>query len=84
MDVHKIKEFLAITSGDLDNLIFNAIDKKIKEAAVVGTIPVDLLKHFSQLSKGGKRIRGSLVKLGYLIGEGLDENEILKQKRIYF
>ncbi|MCL5783941.1 MAG: polyprenyl synthetase family protein [Patescibacteria group bacterium] len=49
-----------------------------QEVQSISSKLIDLNKAFIQASEGGKRLRGSLVKLGYELAGGEDSDKILK------
>lgn len=51
--------------------------EKIKEADRVGRLPAELMTSFSQIALKGKRVRGSLLVLGYEAAGGRDLKSIL-------
>lgn len=53
------------------------LKRKIKEANEVGRLPGDLMTSFSEIALKGKRVRGSLLKLGYEAAGGKNKNAIL-------
>ncbi len=63
-----------------DKVISDFFAKKIKEVGDIGEggkgvlIAVDMLKRYEKFSKGGKKLRGSLIQLGYEIAGGKRKN----------
>lgn len=68
-----LKEYLAKT----DLLFEEFLQKKIVEATSISNIPAELLKRFLETARRGKKIRGSLVVLGYEACGGTDHDAIL-------
>lgn len=71
------KEFLLDYLKKTDPLFKKYLDTKVREAGKVGELPADLINAFSDIARKGKKIRGSLVVLGYKAAGGRDEEEIL-------
>lgn len=68
-----LKDYLDKT----DTSLVSFLDRKISDAAEISKVPSEMLKRFLKTARKGKRIRGSLVKLGYELAGGTDEKEIL-------
>lgn len=71
------KRYLSKTAGALDQEIEKFLKKRLKEAESTDKKLVPLFKAFIASCRGGKRIRGTLVKLGYELVKGNSE-EIIK------
>ena len=48
------------------------LEKKMREAKRIGSLPAEVLKHFAAIAERGKKIRGALVVLGYQLAGGKD------------
>lgn len=70
-------KFLQEYSSQLNPVIESILKEKVKEAGEVGKVPSELVARLLEVSKGGKRIRGSLLKLAYLATGGKDTEDIL-------
>lgn len=68
-----LKNYFAAT----DRLFEKYLQKKIDEATTISKIPAELLKRFLATARRGKKIRGSLVVLGYEACGGTDHDAIL-------
>lgn len=77
MDGQLGKQYLLDYLVKTDPLFKKYLDKKIREASKIGELPADLLTSFSEIARKGKKIRGSLVVLGYKAAGGTEEQEIL-------
>ncbi len=51
--------------------------QEIKKASAIGRLPKESLDYFFQLCQKGKKIRGSLVELGYQISGGQEMEKII-------
>lgn len=67
-----LQKYLKIT----DPIFKKYLQNKVKEAKEVGTIPAEVLHDFSLIARKGKKIRGSLVVLGYELSGGKQIKEI--------
>lgn len=65
LEVMDFKKYLKQNAKRLDREVTNALSKWVKEAGRVDKSLVPLAKAFARVCKGGKGIRGMLVKLGY-------------------
>lgn len=77
MDGDLGKKYLQEYLSKTDLLFKKYLDRKIKEAERLGALPAEILKSFSEITRRGKKIRGSLVVLGYSAAGGNDERAIL-------
>jgi len=68
-----LKDYIAKTEGILDDYF----QKKIAEAKGISEINEEILKAFYETVKRGKRIRGALITLGYLLANNTKEAEVL-------
>src|SRR5258708_32435091 len=77
------KTYLKEYAGKADIFLDNFFDKKIKEVAEIGkssrgvSIAVDMLTRYKKFSKGGKKLRGALIQLGYEMA-GKNKKEVLE------
>lgn len=71
------KQYLKDYFTATDQLFEDYLQKKIDEAATISKIPAELLKRFLATARRGKKIRGSLVVLGYEACGGKDRDAIL-------
>ena len=71
-------KYLEQNAGKLDKQIKKILDEWIKEVEKTDKKLVSLGKAFVKSCTGGKRIRGTLVKVGYEIAKDSANNEILK------
>lgn len=62
------QKFLEKVAGDLDKEVGRILESQLKKAEKTDKKLVPLLKAFAKSCTGGKRIRGSLVALGYQLG----------------
>lgn len=69
------KRYLASYKKAIDPLIDKFLAEKEKELAEHGELPVEVVSHFREVARGGKRLRGFLFVLGYLMGRGEDVPE---------
>ncbi len=76
------KNYLDKTVKKLDREVEKILNKELKEVKRIDQRLIPLLEAFAASCKGGKRIRGVLVKLGYDLGKGKSE-EILKIAAAY-
>ena len=76
---HKnILQYLNFSSEQINKVVQKNIDLKASQARSINGIPFKMVDHFKKLSVGGKKIRGTLVKLGYLAGSGKENENILQ------
>ena len=68
--------FLKDYAEKVNPLLKTFLAIKTKEASKVGKIPEKVLEKFSEMAFKGKKIRGALVVLGYLLGNGKKLDEI--------
>lgn len=78
MDGQIGKDFLEDYLTKTDPLFKKYLDSKIKESRGVGMLPSEVLSSFAEIARKGKKIRGSLVVLGYKAAGGREEKEILE------
>ncbi len=71
------KQFLEEYLVKTNKLFKSYLERKIREAKKVGDLPGQLISDFSEIAQKGKKIRGSLVVLGYKAAGGRDEKAIL-------
>lgn len=62
------KKYLDKTAKELDREVEKILNQEIKEAKEIDEKLIPLLEAFAASCMGGKRIRGTLVKLGYELG----------------
>lgn len=65
------QKFLEKTARELDREVGKILEEQLKEAGKTDKKLVPLLKVFTESCQGGKRIRGSLVALGYQLARHL-------------
>ncbi|GIW69335.1 MAG: geranylgeranyl pyrophosphate synthase [Patescibacteria group bacterium] len=70
------RDFIYSSSLRINVLLNDLIDSKIKELGSIDSTFEKMLIHFKELSQGGKKFRGGLVKLGYLASGGSATEEI--------
>ncbi len=71
------EDYLKKTAGDLDREIEKILNQELKKLKKIDKKLVPLLNAFQATCVGGKRIRGSLVKLGFELSGGKSK-EIIK------
>jgi geranylgeranyl diphosphate synthase type I len=71
------KNYLENYLKSTDNLFNKYLQKKITEATNIGNITREVTQRFSNTARKGKKIRGSLVVLGYKACGGKNDKEIL-------
>lgn len=76
MDGSLAQQYLHNYLEKTDLLFEDYLSQKISDAQEISKIPAELLKRFKDTARKGKKIRGSLVVLGYVIGEGTDMDAI--------
>lgn len=76
MQKSPIPTFLEIYKNKSLPFLDKFFSKKILEAREAGTISKEILGHIYDLSKKGKKIRGFLVVLGYMLAGGGNEKRI--------
>ena len=72
------KDYLKSTALEIDQEIDNFFQIWIKEVKKISPTLVPLAKVLQENCKGGKRMRGALVKLGYELSKGKSKKDILK------
>lgn len=65
------KDYLDKSAKEIDRKVEKILNKEIKEAKKIDKKLVPLLEVFAACCMGGKRIRGTLVKLGYDIAQSV-------------
>lgn len=70
------KSFLKDYQQKTDSLFQDYLNEKISQADELGAVPAELVKRFAENARLGKKLRGALVVLGYLIGGGKDLDAI--------
>jgi len=78
MTHQNIIEYLKTTSEKINQIVNDQIDLKIDEAKTINSLPYQMVNHFKLLSSKGKNIRGTLVNLGYQVGQESEDQKILK------
>lgn len=68
----RAKQYLVSYKKVIDPLIDEFLAEKEKGLAEHGELPVEIVSHFREIARGGKRLRGFLFVLGYLMGRGED------------
>ncbi|MFZ5365841.1 MAG: polyprenyl synthetase family protein [Patescibacteria group bacterium] len=71
------KEYFLPYAPEVDSFLGNFFQKKIKEGNKIEPIAGDVWRKLQGFIKGGKRIRGGLVRLGYECFGGKKERAIL-------
>ena len=78
-----IKTYLQDYSQRADQFLDNFFAEKIKEAKKTGdsgnglvNVPLEMMSMYREFMRGGKKLRGALVQLGFLCGGGIS-NHIL-------
>ncbi|MEI6533352.1 MAG: polyprenyl synthetase family protein [Candidatus Roizmanbacteria bacterium] len=71
------KQYLAEYQKKTENIFDVFMQEKIAEAEVAGEIPREVVLRYWKISRLGKKIRGSLVVLGYQLAQGIDINKII-------
>lgn len=71
------KSFLKSYIQKTDGKIVSYFEKKITEANQVGEIPAQNIEAYVETVRRGKRIRGSLITLGYKLAGGTEEEKII-------
>lgn len=75
MDIQTyLKDYLKQSDEFLEKFF---ADKK-KETAAISPIVLDITKRLENFTKGGKRVRGGLIKLGYECCGGKDQKAVLE------
>jgi len=75
---NKALDFLTWYKQETDPELSNLIDKRAKEAKMLGSVLGKIWQNFSDILRRGKRFRGGLVVLGYKLSGGKNIREILK------
>ncbi|OGM05897.1 hypothetical protein A2125_00025 [Candidatus Woesebacteria bacterium GWB1_43_5] len=71
-----VRSYLKDYAARADRFLDKFFDKKIKEVKQIGgsgrgvRIAVDMLERYRRFSRGGKKLRGALIQLGYEIAGG--------------
>ena len=78
-----LKMYLQDYSQRADQFLDNFFAEKIKEAKKTGdsgnglvNVPLEMMSMYREFMRGGKKLRGALVQLGFLCGGGIS-NHIL-------
>ena len=67
-----LKSYIQETNTEYEQFL----DGEVKKAAEISKIPAEMLKRFSKTALRGKRVRGSLMQLGYEVAGGVDGESI--------
>lgn len=76
MQQNSALDFLQEYTKKTNPLLEQYLEKKIEEAKLIGNLPADLLTRMAKIAHRGKKIRGSLVVLGYQLAKGKDLSSI--------
>jgi len=66
------RQYLKQYLQDTEQGYLSYLQQTAKEAYAIGEIPGKMVDYFIEIAKGGKRIRGGLIQLGYEIAGGTD------------
>lgn len=69
-----LKDYVSKT----EPILAKFFDQKIKEAAEISPINTEMMRRYKDFMKGGKKLRGALVKLGNECFNGKNEKAILQ------
>ncbi len=71
------RTFITQQSEQIDSQLAEFLTKQKTEIKNLHPLMEDLFSLVVETNKGGKRLRALVLKLGYLLGEGKNENEIV-------
>jgi geranylgeranyl diphosphate synthase, type I len=77
------KKFLSDSAQKVDQLLEEYLQDEITEAHKISNKLTHLITSFASQTEGGKRLRGSLVKLGYELAQGDENDDIFKAALAY-
>lgn len=76
-NIDKALEYLTDYSQKTKPIYDEMLDELSARSKEVGKLPFDVMTKFRDIAKGGKRLRGSLVTLGFELAGGEDNSDIL-------
>jgi geranylgeranyl diphosphate synthase type I len=72
------KKYLKDYSAEVQPILAEFLSAEMEVSKDLGKIPLMLMDSYKDMISRGKGIRGTLVKLGYLVGGGKDVDEVVR------
>jgi len=76
--LNNTQEYLKKNGERIESIILEQLEHNLDDAKCIGMITDEMIKRYMSFTKGGKRLRGNFVRLGFLAYGGEDETIALR------